>query len=51
MQMPQYFITYQGSNNGLDFHAICGLQTEPAPEKLNWIDNAVILKVKVSLTD
>jgi hypothetical protein len=28
-----------GSNDGLDFHTICGLQKEPTSEKSRWIEN------------
>jgi hypothetical protein len=34
----QYVNYIPGSNDGLDFHAMCSLQQEPTSEKSQWIE-------------
>jgi hypothetical protein len=40
-----------GSDDGLDFLAICILQKEPTSQKISRIDYAVVLKITAPLND
>jgi hypothetical protein len=39
-----------GSDDGLDFQAICRLEKEPTSEKSQWIENTAFWKITASVT-